>query len=167
MLTRQEVLDTILKECTICKHLFTKIPGDAFDFKPTENQRTTIALLRYLSVCGIASLQVMLHESDWGKWKPYGDAAKEMKPEDFPAAMDKQMGEIEDTFNAIPDSDFQTVIVKHPTGGEMTLGAGILNMTLSWLTAYRMQLFLYAKQSGAHDIGTSNNWSGIDRPAKV
>lgn len=167
MLTRNDVLESILKECRISKHLFTKIPEDAFDFKPTENQRTTTGLLRYLSVCGIASLQVMLHDSDWSHWKQYGDVAKEMKPEDFPAAMDKQMAEIEDTFNAIPDSDFQTVMVKHPTGIEMTLGAGILNMTLSWLTAYRMQLFLYAKQSGAHDIGTSNNWSGADRPAKV
>ena len=163
MLTRNDIREAILKECRISKHLFTKIPEGMYDYKPTENQRSMTGLLRYLSVCGIASLQVMLHNSDWGQWKVYGDAAKEMKPEDFPEAMDKQMAEMERVFDAIPDADFQEVKVKHPTGTEMTLGAGILNMTLSWLTAYRMQLFLYAKQAGAHEIGTSNNWTGVDR----
>jgi hypothetical protein len=39
---------------------------------------------------------------------------------------------------------------------------GLLKMA----AAYKMQLFLYMKQSGTSDIGTSNLWAGMDTPPK-
>ncbi len=42
-----------------------------------------------------------------------------------------------------------------------TLGLAILNGPLKWLTAYKLQLFLYAKACGA-EIGTANAWAGMD-----
>ena len=38
----------------------------------------------------------------------------------------------------------------------------IMSGPLKWLTGYKMQLFLYAKATGA-EIGTSNAWGGYDR----
>lgn len=166
MITRQQALDSILQECEIIKHLYTKIPADAFDFRPTEGQRSTLELLRYLAICGSAPLHVMLNDSDWKTWKPYTESVQQMTAEEFPAAMEKQKEEITRMINSIPEEDFATKEVKRPTGEVMTLGLGIIRMPLSWLTAYRMQLFLYAKQSGAPDLATSNNWSGMDRPKK-
>lgn len=163
MVTRQQILDSITKECTIIKHLYSKIPADSFDFRPSEKQRSTTELLRYLAVCGSASMHVMLNGSDWKLWKPYTEKSAELQPEEFTAAMDTQLAEITRMLNAIPEADFFEKEVKHPTGEAMTLGLGIIRMPLSWLTAYRMQLFLYAKQAGATELGTSNNWMGADR----
>ncbi|HEU4719128.1 MAG TPA: hypothetical protein VFU15_14895 [Bacteroidia bacterium] len=164
MISRQQLIDSLVKECNVSKHLFSRIPTDAYDFRPTEKQRSTLELLRYLAYCGSAPIHVMLNGSDWKtQWKPYTESVARMRPEEFPAAMDRQAEEMTRMINSIPDEDFTTKEVKHPTGEVMTLGLGLVRMPLSWLTAYRQQLFLYAKQSGAHELGTSNNWHGRDR----
>ena len=49
-----------------------------------------------------------------------------------------------------------------PTGVIQNLGLAVINGPLKWLSAYKLQLFLYAKATGARDIGTSNAWAGID-----
>ncbi|TND10094.1 MAG: hypothetical protein FD123_342 [Bacteroidetes bacterium] len=168
MISRHDMLDAIIKECEICKHLYTKIPADTFDFRPTPGQRSTLELLRYLSICGSAPLHVVLNGSDWSLWKSFSERSATMTAEEFPAAMDRQIEEIKNLFAAIADTDLRSLDVKHPRGEVMKLGTGIVRMPLGWLTAYRMQLFLYAKQSGASDIGTSNNWAGVDRaPAQA
>jgi hypothetical protein len=166
MITRQQLIDSLVKECEIAKHLFSKIPADAYDYRPSEKQRSTLELLRYLAVCGSASTHVMLNGSDWKLWKPFTDSMLEMKAEDFPAAMDRQAQALSEMIGSIPEEHFSAVEVKHPTGETMTLGLGLVRMPLSWLTAYRMQLFLYAKQSGAVELSTSNNWQGRDRQPK-
>ncbi|HTL80828.1 MAG TPA: hypothetical protein VL651_03940 [Bacteroidia bacterium] len=166
MLSKNDFISSVQKEIDIIKHLYVKIPSDAFDFKPTENQRTTLELLRYLSMCGIASTDVLLHDSDWKLWKPYAERAASMTAEQFCAAMDEQGAEMKKMIEAIPEKDFHSRMVKHPAGEEMLLGIGLIRMPYSWLVAYRMQLFLYLKQLGI-DIGTSNNWRGKDRTPPV
>jgi hypothetical protein len=163
MISRQEVLDLLIHECEVCKHLYSKVPKDAFDFRPTEKQRSTTELLRYLSICGSAPLHVMHNDSDWKQWKPFTEHSTQMSHEEFPAAMDKQIEDIKRLLAAFSDDDL-TKEAKSPRGETMTVGMGIISMSLTWLTAYRMQLFLYAKQSGASEIGTSNNWAGKERP---
>lgn len=163
MITREQFLDSVSKEINICKHLYSKIPAGTLDFRPSEKQRSTTELLRYLAVCGSAPIHVMLNDSDWKSWKPFTEWTAAMTPEEFPAAMDKQLEDITRMVNEIPEAHFATKEVKHPTGEVMPMGLGLVRMPLGWLTAYRMQLFLYAKQSGAHDLSTSNNWSGRDR----
>lgn len=165
MISRQDLIDNLTRECSICSHLYTKIPDTAFDFRPTAGQRSTLELMRYLSICGIAPLHIMLNGSDWSQWKSFGEKSAALVAADFPAAMAQQADDMRKMFDRISDDQFLSLEVKHPRGEVMKLGTGIVRMPLSWLVAYRMQLFLYAKQSGAQDIGTSNNWSGIDRPA--
>lgn len=166
MIDRKHFLDALLKECEIAKHLFEKIPTDAYDFRPTPGQRSTLELLRYLAICASAPMNVILNgNNEWSRWKEFTAHTTEMTPEQFPAMMDRQAEEITKLFNAIPDADFMTKEVKHPTGETMLLGVGLMRMPLSWLVAYRMQLFLYAKQTSPvpEELGTSNNWRGTDR----
>jgi hypothetical protein len=163
MISREQFLVSLQKECSIIVHLYEKIPVGSFDYRPSEKQRSMIDLLRYLAVCGSASMHVMLNDSDWKLWKPYTESSVNMEAKDFPAAMAFQYDEMSRMLSLIPEDDFLTKEVKHPTGELMPLGVGLMRMSYSWLVAYRMQLFLYLKQVGVMEIGTSNAWAGRDR----
>ncbi len=167
MISREQFLQSLLKETSIIRHLFEKIPADTFEFRPSEKQRSMLELLRYLAVCGSASMHVITNESDWKTWKPYTESSATMEPQDFLEAMDQQDAEMTRMLNAIPEEDFLNKEVKHPAGEVMTLGIGLVRMPFSWLAAYRLQLFLYLKQVGVVDIGTSNAWGGRDRTPPV
>lgn len=163
MLSTKDFIASIQKEVDIIKHLYSKIPSNGFDFKPTEGQRSTLELMRYLSMCGSASTHVITNGSDWKLWRPYTEKSLTITPENFCQSMDEQVAEIAATLSKIPEADFHSKMVKHPTGDEMMLGLGLMRMPYTWLVAYRMQLFLYLKQMGVADLGTSNNWSGKDK----
>lgn len=167
MISREQFLVSLQKECSIIQHLYEKIPAGAFDYRPSEKQRSMTELLRYLAICGSASMHVMLHESDWKLWKPYTESSATMDPADFPSALTFEMNEMSRMMSLIPEGDFLTKEVKHPTGELMPLGVGLMRMSYSWLVAYRMQLFLYLKQVGVEDIGTSNAWAGRDRTPPI
>lgn len=167
MISREQFIQSLEKEISIIKHLSEKIPADTYDFRPSEKQRSMIELLRYLSVCGSASMHVITNGSDWKLWKPYTDRALTMEAKDFAAAMDLELEEIKTMLAAIPEADFLTVEAKHPTGEVMTLGLGLIRMTYTWLAVYRMQLFLYLKQVGVSELTTSNAWQGKDRTPSV
>jgi hypothetical protein len=103
-------------------------------------------------------------EKNWKIFAERAERAKEMPAAEFPAAMDRQKREIEAFFESVSDQTLGTQEAQVPGGGTLPLGAAIMSGPLKWLTAYKMQLFLYAKATGA-DIGTVNAWAGIDRPA--
>ena len=48
--------------------------------------------------------------------------------------------------------------------GTYTLKDWLLRTSLKFLTAYRMQLFLYLKQTTHPEMSTSNCWLGQDAP---
>ncbi|NNM32370.1 MAG: hypothetical protein HKO53_04865 [Gemmatimonadetes bacterium] len=85
-----------------------------------------------------------------------------MEAEQFPNAMDHQIGGLRDLFGSLTDEDMVTIKTKVPGGGPAPLGLGIFLGPGKWLTGYRMQLFLYAKAAGNPDIGTANCWAGVD-----
>lgn len=165
MISKSALEASILQECTICKHLHGKIPQDAFDYRPSEGQRSTLELLRYLAMVGVATMKTFV-SGDWSGWRQYSVRTATMTPEEFPATMDLQMEEIREIFAGLSEEDLETRIVHLPTGIEMPLGAALMEAVLKWFTAYKMQLFLYAKASGAENISTSNCWRGMDMPPK-
>lgn len=163
MLTKDQVRDAMLRECDICVHLFSKLGPGSFEYRPSEKQRSTLELLRYLSICGEAGLDCMAH-GDWKRFAGHSERAKEMGPEAFPAAMERQKAAIEAFFAATSEETLRTQDAPLPGGrGMMPLGAAILNGPFKWLSAYKLQLFLYAKANGAA-IGTVNAWAGMDMP---
>ena len=77
-----------------------------------------------------------------------------------------QKQEILDFFDSVSEETLLTQEAPMPGGGVLPLGAAILNGPAKWLAAYKMQLFLYAKASGAPELKTSNLWRGTDpKPA--
>jgi hypothetical protein len=161
MITKEQFAQSMARECDIVVHLFSKISPDAYDYQPSPEQRTTTALLRYLAVCASAGIQCMVH-SDFKLFAGYTERVKDMPAAEFPAAMERQKQEILDFFASVSEETLLTQEAPVPGGSRMPLGAAILNGPMKWLAAYKMQLFLYAKASGAAQLKTPNLWRGTD-----
>jgi hypothetical protein len=102
-----------------------------------------------------------------GNWDAYTAAEKRtssMRAEEFPAAMAAQKKELAKIFAGISDAQFDEQDAKLPTGETMKLGQALLRAPVSWMTAYRMQLFLYAKAAGSAELWTPDCWAGKDMP---
>jgi hypothetical protein len=160
MITKEQLAASMVHECNVSIHLFSKLPLAAFGYRPSVGQRTTEELLRYLAMCGIAGTRSMA-EGNWKIFSEYTERVKPMTSEEFPAAMARQRDELT-AFFVQADDELLAKEAGVPGGGKMPLDAAIMNGPLKWLTGYRMQLFLYAKATGA-EIGTSNAWGGFDR----
>ncbi|MCB0710727.1 MAG: DinB family protein [Ignavibacteriae bacterium] len=161
MVPREQLLDAILHELAVCKHLVAKVPEGGFDYRPSEKQRTTIELLRYLATCGIGPIESMV-AGDWEHYSKREETVKEMTAEEFSEVMEKQGEAIREAFTQISDDDFANKIVQAPGAGKLPLGTAIMRTSYAWLVAYRHELFLRAKASGNAAINTANNWGGID-----
>lgn len=161
MINKDQIAASMMFECDVAKHLHGKLRPQSYDYKPTDGQRSTLDLLRYLSVCGIAGIQ-SLFQSNWKTFGKYTERAAKMSAEDFPAAMDLQKKEIKEFFNSVTERDLETRDAALPIGGTQLLGQAILDLPFKWLAAYKLQLFLYAKSTGVSDINTANAWMGID-----
>ena len=163
MLNKNDLLDSLLREVEVVRHLVDKVPAGGWDHKPTENQRSTLEVARYLSFCGVGACYALV-DGNWDRYKAWSEQTENLTPEEIPAALDRQRDALKKEFAAISDDDFANKKVTHPLGTEMTLGQGILDMSVKWMTGYRMQLFLYAKSAGNADLGTFNCWVGQDAP---
>ena len=163
MLTKEEFKRACAEEIRVIRHIATKIDPAKLDWRPSQNQRSTIELLRYLSLCGAGPVQALLKD-DWGVIGEYQKRAEALGLEGFDAAMTSQQREIESLVDGVAPSDLSTRQCKLPWGVTLPLGEALFNSALRFLIAYRMQLFLYAKQSGASELNTHNAWMGIDQP---
>lgn len=163
MAMKDDVLFELLRECDVCVFLAGQLPPGALDYRPTPKQRSTLELLRYLSLCGPAFLRAMLD----GNWDAYAKLEEESQHVDlagFPAAMERQKASIRAIFDEFTEQDLATRKVKSPTGEELTLGRALLDLPLRFLVGYRMQLFLYAKAAGNEKLGTAECWWGTPWP---
>ena len=164
MISKSHLLDSMLHECTVAQHLHSKLTPACFDYRPSPDQRSTTELLQYLSVIGIAGSTCMA-EHNWKLFAPFSERAKAMAAGDFIEAMDRQKAELIAFFDGITDQRL-TEDAPLPGGTKQPLAVALMNGPLKWLTAYKLQLFLYAKASGVDAIGTSNAWRGVDMAPK-
>lgn len=165
MITKDDILNSIAHEIHCCKHIYGKLPSDSFDYRPTPGQRSTLELLRYISIIGIAGTRMMI-ERNREVWQEYGERSKTMEPDGFPAAMDLQLQELKDLLAPYSEEDMNSKTLRLMTGNEVPINVGLMNTVVKWLTAYKMQLFLYTKSCGRDDISTYDCWAGIDTPVK-
>ena len=163
MINKDQLCAAMTKECDISLHLFTKLPADSYEYRPSDSQRNTTELLRYLSVCGIGGIRWM-DKNDYNIFMEMLESTRRMKADDFPEAMQKQKSEIEQYFAEVSEERLATQQTGVPGGGTVPLEVAIMNGPLKWLTGYKLQLFTHAKSSGNESIGTANAWAGIDRP---
>lgn len=163
MLTKEEFIKSIRHETAICKHLYSKIPEGGLEYRPTEGQRSTLELLRYLTGTVISPARGLVN-NDWSHLRADMDALEKLSAEDFCAAMDRQADETEKLLEGVSDEDLLTQETTSPVGTPELLGSALVNLCLKFFAAYKMQLFLYLKSAGASDLSSFNCWMGMDRP---
>ena len=103
-------------------------------------------------------------------WSVIAEQDKQLEGLDltgFDAAMERQERELHADLDALGDQGLTEREGKLPWGDSKPLGTAIFETSVRFLSAYRLQLFLYAKQSGASELGTANAWLGMDAPAKA
>ncbi len=157
--------DALCHECDVITHLASKLPAGSDDYRPSPGQRSTLELLRYLAACGIGGARAM-HDRDWAGYKECAARVEKMPAKEFPAAMARQKQELVALLGGLSDKDLVTRKSMLPWDQEVTLGRALQETTLKWLTAYKMQLFLYAKALGVTALATSNCWGGMDPKPK-
>jgi hypothetical protein len=165
VLTRSELIALLQKEVRILVHLTGKIERTTLDYRPTPKQRSTLELLRYLSIMGP---QLVLAAKRGGfdadAWKAANAVAEARDFDQTVAAIAAQETEYPQLLGDMSDADFRSEMDTFG-GGKMTRGMFIVNLVLNGHAAYRTQLFCYLKSCGRDELSTSNLWQGLDAPA--
>jgi hypothetical protein len=161
MISKQEVLGSMKDEIKIVKHLVSKIKEEHLSYKPSEKQRTMLELLQYISYCGLVGTSFTV-TGNWDAYKQIAEDGAKVTLSGMPVAMDSQMVKIEALLKNLNDKDLSELDAKTPWGASQKAGLGLVNTALKFLVGYRMQLFLYMKDAGIPNLGTSNCWMGAD-----
>lgn len=161
MIDKEQLLQSMLQEVRIIKHLAGKLPVGALGYRPTPPQRSMLELMQYLTVCGLMPA-LAAAKGNWDDAEALEKAAEGVTPLNFGAAMDEQARRLRELIGNIPHADFAHKQASLPWGAPCKLGHALLEMALKPLTAYRMQFFLYLKSAGRADIGPAQCWVGVD-----
>ncbi len=161
-MTKKELTDWMVAELKICKRLCRKFPKSKFNYRPAKGMRSATELLRYISFCGTECTRILLLDSfktqNWGPYMAAEKKAKTLKPSQFPAAIDRQIGDLRRLIAKISDRDFTQRKIAMPMGPALPLNQAIAASAARFVSGYRMQLYLYAKASGAKKLGTADCW---------
>ena len=165
VLTPSELIASLQNEVRVLVHLTTKIDSSMLDYRPTPKQRSTMELLRYLTLMGPSLTKAAKTGTfDVPAWTAAEQAANARNFEQTVAELASQ----HDTYAALladmTDEDFRAEIEMF--GAKYTRGAFLVNLVLSGHAAYRTQLFLYLKGCGREELSTTNLWGGMDAPPK-
>jgi hypothetical protein len=144
-------------ETEICIALAAKIPAGGLDYRPTQGQRNTLDLLRYLAY-GPRNGVVRVVSGDWGATPPAMEMAKDMPASDFARIMTLHADEVTRLLRAANPDDLAHGTMTFPWGETFTKGEALVHYPYRWLTGYRMQLFLYLKGAGVAGISTPDLW---------
>ncbi len=160
---KQFLLNSIVKEMKIIRRLATKIPADQHEYRPKENMRSYKELLQYLSVCGTNSISYWYRKDTAVDFRTFVtevavNAQKNISPQNFVAAMDAQIELVTKLFEQISEEDLLNKEVDYPGGDKGKLGEAIIETSIKWLTAYKMQLFLKLKLSSDQELKTPDLW---------
>ena len=166
VLTKSELTASLQNEVRILLHLAGKVDRAQLDYRPTQKQRSTIELLRYLTVMGPALVAAAKGGSfDTAVWTA---AITEADARDFDQTV-AALADLTNTYAALiadmSDSDFRAEVSIF--GQKCTRGSFLVNHVLCGCAAYRTQLFLYLKACGREELTTMNLWAGVDAPATV
>ena len=166
VLTKAELIDALQTEIRILLHLAAKADQKALDYRPTAKQRSTLEVLRYLTMMGPALVDAATTgKFDLDAWTASEQAATTRSADETLAAIAAQSDWYASALSGMSDADFRAEVA--PFGDKTTRGAFIVRWVLSGLAAYRTQIFLYLKSCGREELGTSNLWRGMDAAAAV
>jgi hypothetical protein len=167
VLNKSELIASLQKEVRILVHLAGKLDRSMIDYRPTPKQRSSLELLRYMSIMGPQLVQAAKAGGfDGAAW---GAAQQESEGRDFDqtvAAIAAQSDLYAKLLGDMSDADFRTEMTAFD-GSKVSKGSFIVNLVLSGHAAYRTQLFGYLKSCGRGELSTYNLWQGVDAPATV
>jgi hypothetical protein len=162
--TKQELIGSLQNEVRILLHLASKLDAKSLDYRPSAKQRSSLELLRYLSIMGPQLVQAAKTGTfDMDGWTAASAAAEARNLEQTLDVIRAQSGGYAEALGPLSDADFRKEIEMF--GNKTTTGAFIMNLVVSGSAAYRTQLFLYLKACGREELNTMNLWAGIDPPA--
>ena len=164
VLTKPELIASLQNEVRILLHLASKIDRAQLDYRPTPKQRSTIELLKYLSVMGPAFVQATKGAFDLAAWTKATEAAEARDFDQTLVAIASHADTYATLLADVSDADLRAEI-DGLDGGKTTRGAAFVNLVLCGCAAYRTQLFLYLKACGREELSTMNLWAGVDAPA--
>jgi hypothetical protein len=164
VLTKPELIGSLQHEVQILVHLAGKVDRSKLDYRPTPKQRSTLELLKYMTIMG----PQLVNAVKAGKFDPeaWTAAEKAAAARDFDqtiAAIAAQKDEYASLLGSWSDADFRSEVEMF--GSKTTRGAALVNFVLSGHAAYRTQLFCYLKACGREELSTMNLWAGMDAPA--
>lgn len=161
VLTKDELIAALQKEVRILLHLTGKIDRAQLDYRPSPKQRSTLELLRYLSIMGPGLVDAANNGFDRERW---AQATAEANARDFDQTLAVIAGHTDAygrLVGAMTDADFRAAMAGFD-GRQTTRGAFIVDLVLGGCAAYRTQLFLYLKACGREELTTTNLWAGVD-----
>lgn len=166
VLTKFELIASLQNEVRILLHLASKIDRAKLDYRPTPKQRSTIELLRYLSLMGPALVEaIKAGRFDPDAWTAGERASEAQDLDQTLTAIARHTDRYASLLADLSDTDLRAEIEMF---GEMaTRGALLVNLVLCGCAAYRTQLFLYLKACGREELSTMNLWAGVDAPPAV
>lgn len=161
VLTKQELIDILQNEARILVHLCGKVKPEMLDYRPTAKQRSTMELLRYLTVMGpvlVESVKVGSFLVD--QWNEGEAKAAAMDFDGVVASLQSQAGYYSGAIAGMTDEELRGEIELFGTKNRR--GPALVNMVVSGHAAYRTQLFCYLKACGREELNTMNLWAGVD-----
>jgi hypothetical protein len=163
VLTKEELIATLQNEVRILLHLASKVDRNQLDYRPTPKQRSTIELLRYLTIMGPNVIPaVKTGAFDGAAFGASQAAANAMNFDQVLAAIEKQSAFYAQALGSMPDADFRSEIDMF--GKKASRGSHMVFLVLGGFAAYRTQLFLYLKACGRDELNTMNLWGVVDGP---
>ena len=166
VLTKPELISALQNEVRILLHLASKVDKSMLDYRPTPKQRSTLELLRYLSIMGPGLVKATKAGAfDVPAWTAAQEAANARDFDQTVAAIAAQSDAYATLVNDISDEEMRGQIEMF--GSKPTRGSFLVSLVLGGCAAYRTQLFLYLKACGREELGTVNLWGGVDAPAAV
>jgi hypothetical protein len=163
VLTKEELIASLQNEIRILLHLAGKIDRAHLDYRPTPKQRSTIELLRYLSVMGPTLIPLIkTGVFDGTAWQAAHSAASGANFDQVLSAIEKQRSGYAELLRGWSGDEFRGEI--EMLNRKTSRGSLIVNLVLCAHAAYRTQLFLYLKACGRDELNTMNLWGGVDAP---
>ena len=159
MISKEQYIAALTNEFRIIKHLAEKLKPEQMSHKPTEAQRTTAELMHYLTHIFIAGVDGIV-TGDANAWKKHAENEAPTR-ENFAEMMNDEEKKVVELLSPVSEEFLSEEI--DMWGRKQSRAMHLLGL-LEIAAAYKMQLFLYMKQSGTANIGTMNLWAGMDTP---
>ena len=163
MITKEQLLASLKAETEIIKHLSARVTPEMLDYRPSDVQRSMLELMQYMTRMAIGPA-IQTVTGNWDHAEALDAETESVNLENFTEQMDVQQAKFVELFETIDEGEAETAPATMPWGTPTTVGAGMMDMALKCMVAYRMQFFLYIKSNGVFDIGPANCWAGVDMP---